>query len=200
MATLAEILEDVQDIVPQPDRERLIRRKINAAINYISRTGFYPKDHTEAILGVADGVVSTALTQTITIPITQRAFSYISSVNTDEDPISIVEPELIVQTDCKGLSPIAYISGTSLIIKHEQYTDEFKVGYYTTPDAFATDGSEDTETNWILSTVPELVVDFAAAYILNLIGQSEDSKRINDFAGLLKGTYVRDLVTSHIGS
>lgn len=198
MATLADVLEDVQDILPQPDKERLIRRKINATINYISRSGFYFRDHVDAILGSADGVSSTSYTQSITIDSSVRSFSYISSTNEDENPIRMIEPETVVQADCSGILPISYISGSALIIKHEQLTDEFTVGYYTTPDAFATDGSEDDQTNWILTAVPELVVDFAASYILNLIGEKEDSKRINEFAGLLKGTYIRDLVTAQV--
>lgn len=198
MSTLAEVLAEILLIVPQADNEALIRNKINASVNFISKSGWFYRDHVEAILGSADGVSSTALTQSIPITTAQRRFSYIASTNTNESPITFLEPKTVVKADCAGLVPIAYVSGSNLIMKHVYLTDEFKVGYYTSPAAFATDGSEDSTTNWILEMVPELVVDFTAAYVLNTLGDSEDSKRISDFAGLLRGTYIRDFVNSHI--
>lgn len=198
MSTLAEIYAEVLEIVPQPDKDLLIRRRINAAINFISKSGHYWRDQEETTVGTGDGVDDTALVQAIPITTAQRKFFYVKSSNTDEKPIDLIDAAMLIQTDCKGIIPIAYVSGSTLHIKHEQLTSEFALGYYTSPTPFALDGADDAQSNWITELVPELVVDVAAAYILNIIGDTEDSKRITEMSAVLRGTYIRDFVDSHI--
>ncbi|MCW5932033.1 MAG: hypothetical protein KIS69_10310 [Bacteroidetes bacterium] len=200
MSTLAEILVDVLDIVPQPDKERLIRNKINAAINLISRSGFFWRDIEEVTITSVDGVDVTGLVQSIPITTLQRKFIGVVSTNEDEKPITILDPLMVQKAICQGMIPIAYIAGSTLHIKHQQVTPSFNLTYYRSPDAFAINGDDDGESNWITDSVPELVVDLASAYILNTIGQSDDSKRITELAMLLRGTYIKDFVETHIST
>ncbi len=196
MATLAEVLADVFIIVPQPDKEALIRNKINAVINLISKSGYFWRDIEETTIDATDGVSITELVQSIPITTAQRHFYYVQSTNTDEQPIALIEPEMVVKANCAQIVPIAYATGSYLHIKHEQLTDEFNLGYYTSPTRFATDESDDAETNWILESCPELVVDLAAAYVLTIIGEKDDAKRIIDLSTVFRGTYIKDFVAS----
>lgn len=196
MSTLAEVLANILTIVPQPDKDILIRSRINSAISLISKSGYFWRDLVETTIGIVDEVDDTAYVQAIPITTAQRKFIYVKSSNTDEHPIHLVEPEVVASLVCKGISPIAYCSGSTLHIKHEKLTSEFSVGYYTSPTPFNLDGSDDAESNWITELLPDVVEDIASAYLLNLIGDKDDAKRISEFAALLRGTYIRDAVTS----
>lgn len=197
MSTLTEILADILVIVPQPDKEQLIRSKINAAINLISRSGYFWRDIEEVTITTTDGVDAAALIQSIPITTKQRKFIGVVSTNSDEEPITILEPHLVQKANCQGLLPIAYAAGSTLHIKHKELTPSFNLTYYTSPDPFALNGDDDGTENWITASVPELVVDLAAAYILNIIGQNDDSKRITELSMLLRGTYIKDFVETH---
>ena len=66
----------------------------------------------ETTIGIVDEVDDTAYVQAIPITTAQRKFIYVKSSNTDEHPIHLVEPEVVASLVCKGISPIAYCSGS----------------------------------------------------------------------------------------
>jgi hypothetical protein len=197
MTTLADILSLVLAVVPKHDKETLVRTRINSAINLISKSGYFWRDIVENTITATDGVDVSALTQSITLSGVERKFIYVKSTTTTEKPITLISPERLVKNDCAGILPIAYVAGSTLHIKHEELATSFDLAYYTSPTPFELDGTDDANTNWILTQVPDLVVDLASAYILNIMGDTEDSKRILDLSTVLRGTYIRDFVDSH---
>ena len=194
MSTLAEVLAEVQLIVPRPNQDALIRAKINQMVSYISKTGLYWRDIVEATLTSTDGIDPTALIQSITITNAVRRLIYVKNSN---EVVECLDIESVLK-GCASKEAMAYLSGTTLHISHLEAATTFDWAYYTSPADFATDGSDDANTNWILDTVPGLVVDMTAAYILNLIGANADSKQISQLAAMLKGTYIQDMVLSVI--
>lgn len=195
MSTYGEILANVLLIVPNPEKETLIRAKLNQMLRFISASGLYWRDIEETTIAEVDGVDAAAYIQSITITTAIRQLIYVKYPSTVEGSIACVNVESLID-NCEILGDVAYLSGTSLHIKNSKLTSEFNLGYYTHPDNFAADGSDDDLDNWITDLAPGLVEDLTAAYMLNLIGEKEDAKRIMDLATTLKGTYIRDFVVS----
>lgn len=196
MSTYAEILANVLLVVPSPEKETQIRNKINQIIRFISSSGFFWRDIEETTIGSTEGVDDSIYIQSITITTAIRQLIYCKYPSTIEDgSIACVNIEAILD-NCEVLGDIAYLSGSSLHIKNSKLTSEFNLGYYTNPAFFATDGTEDANSNWITDLAPGLVEDLTAAYMLNLVGEKEDAKRITDFAGILKNTYIHDFIMS----
>ena len=199
MSTYGGILADVLLIVPAPEREALIRSKINEIIRYISCSGKFWRDIEETTIGSTEGVVATDNIQNIPITSVVRSLVYVTypTTVTDGTLITCVHLEgLIGRENCSALANVAYLSGAALHIKNSIQLATFGLGIYSSPAFFLTDGTEDDQSNWITEKVPGLVVDLTAAYILNLVGDNEDAKRISNLAGLFKATYIRDIVTS----
>jgi len=198
MATYGEIVTNVLDVVPRPDKEELIRNKINQAIRFISNSGYFWRDIVESTIGVSEGLDADANIQAIPITSTTRKMIYIQYPDTDETTkFTLLElASAVKRQNCALLSDIGYLSGSNLHIRNSILTSTLNIGYYTNPANFATDESEDDDTNWILDLAPGLVEDVAAAYILNLIGDNEDSKNISNLASIMRSTYIKDFMDS----
>jgi len=198
MSTCGEILANIQLIVPQPEKEALIRDKMNQAIRLISTSGLFWRDIVESTLGSTEGVDAAAYVQSIPTGIDVRKLIYCKY----PDPatmgaIGLTNLEDLVD-NCDALGDVAYLAGTALHIKNSRLSATFDVAYYTNPDFFATDGTDDDEVNWITELAPGLVEDYTSAYMLNLIGEKEDSNRMTQLATMMQGTYIRDFVMSII--
>lgn len=191
-----EIVEAVLVQVPITNREAYVRDKVNQIIRYISASGHFWRDVQETTIGSADGVDAAAKVQSIAISSLVRKLIYLRY--TDEDETTQIKcidlRDLVGRENCIHMDNVAYVSGSSLHIKHSILTPSFNIGYYSHPAHFLTDGSEDTESNWITDLVPGLVIDLASSYLLNLKGDKEDANGMASMANMLKSTYIRDFV------
>jgi hypothetical protein len=196
MSTFGELETEILAIVPRTNQTTMIRNKINQIIRFISSSGYFWRDILESTIGSSEGVVATDKIQAIPITTAIRKMVYVQYTN-DDTRITCVSLNGIKKREtCGSLLDIAYLSGNALHIRHSILTPDFNIGYYTNPVNFAIDGSEDDDTNWITELAPGLVVDMTAAYLLNLVGDNEDSKRISDLAALMRSTYIRDFMDS----
>jgi len=198
MATYGEIVTNVLSIVPTPGRETLIRNKINQIIRFIAGVGDFWQALEETTIGVSEGVDAASNVQEIPISSTAtfRSLLYIKypeSISVIPIEVNHIKNVKSLQ-ECNKANDVAYVSGSVIRIRNSVLTSEFNLGYYTYPVAFAIDGSDDAETNWVLESVPGLVEDLTAAYVLNLIGDNEDSKKISDFVAFMQPSYIRAMV------
>lgn len=196
MSTCGEILTNILDIVPKPEKEDLIRNKMNQAIRFISTSGYFWRDILETTITSVEGVDATANIQTIPITTAVRKLVYVQYPNEDDRITCLTLEELKDREQCTHLQNVAYLSGSSLHIRNAKLSASFNIAYYTNPVNFAVDGSEDDDTNWITELAPGLIEDLTAAYVLNLVGDNEDSKRISDLSALMRSTYIRDFMDS----
>lgn len=195
-----EAVAEVLNIIPLPNKEPLIRSKINQMIRFIAGTGDYWKALEEVTITSADGVDPAAYIQAIPVDSLFRSLLYVQypeSVSTKEIKVQHIKDLLHLQK-CQKADDTAYVSGSNIRIKHSVLTDEFNIAYYVFPAEFATDGSEDALTNWILESIPGLVIDLTAAYMLNLNGDNEDSNRIQTFTNLMQIPYINAQVNGAI--
>ena len=191
MSTYAELLANILLVVPNPEKETLIKSKINQVIHFISTSGHFWRDIEETTIGAVEGVDSSTYVQSISISTTIRHMIYCKYPSTVEGSIACVNITELID-NCEILGDVAYLSGSILHIKNSLLASEFNIAYYTNPVPLV----NDTDENWITQLVPALVEDLTTAYILNLIGEKEDAKRITDLASVFKRTYIRDFVMS----
>lgn len=200
MATYGEMVNEVLQIIPTPGRESLIRSKINQIIRYVAGSADYWKALEETTITDADGVDPAAYIQQIPLDSNFRALLYVQypeAVSTSHIAVKDIKDLLHLQK-CQLSNNVAYVSGGYLRIKNSTLSDEFNIGYYAYPAPFATDGSEDNLTNWLTEAVPGLIVDLTAGYILNLNGDNEDSKRVQDLAQTMQLPYIQSQVNGAI--
>lgn len=196
MSTCGEVLATIFEIVPNYEKETLIRNKMNQMIRFISSSGWFWRDITEVTIAEVDGVDATAVIQSI--PITTGIRRLIYCKYPDSIPnyvIDCVNLDSLLHS-CDKMGDLAYLSGSNLHIKNSQLTSEFAIGYYTNPVFFAVNGDDDDEDNWITDLTPGLVEDLTAAYVLNLIGEKEDSGRLTSLATMMQATYIQDFILS----
>lgn len=196
MATYGEVIAEIGLIIPKPGLDDLVRAKVNQAIRFISTSGYFWRDIVESTIGAPEGVNTAGKIQSIPITSAIRRMLYVQYSDSDTK-IQLVNLEALKKREtCAALQNVAYLSGSALHIRHTELTATFNISYYTNPVVLATDGSDDTETNWVLDLAPGLVVDVTAAYVLNIVGDNEDSKRISDLAAMMRSTYIRDFMSS----
>ncbi len=196
MSTCGEIIANTLLIVPRPELETLVRAKLNQIVSYISKSGYFWRDIVDVTIGSADGVDPDTYIQSIPITTKIRAISYLKYPDRI-DKINRLDIQEIV-TNWEVQNSCCYLSSSSLRIKHEYLTATFDFGYYSSPDAFALDGSEDSNSNWITDLCAGLVEDLLAAYVLTLKGETKDAATIAQLANMMKQTYIRDFVTTII--
>ena len=194
MATCGELIANALVIVPRPEYEDLIRVKLNQIVSYISKSGLFWRDIVEVSIGASDGVDPNTYVQSIPITTAVRRLLYV------QYPTRLTKITLTtlaeLSTNWEAIPNTAYLSGAALHIKNQYLVSSFNLSYYTSPVAFATDGSDDLLTNWIAEMCPGLVEDMLASYILTLKGEKDDSKRIADLAAVMKSSYIQDFVAS----
>lgn len=193
MATYAELVAEVLLIVPRAGDENLIKAKINQIIRFISTSGYFWRDIVEVIIGSIEGVNATSYLQSIPITTATRKLIYVDYPIDDQPRIECVNlVGLRKRRKCGALQDVAYLSGNALHIKHTKLSATFKLSYYTNPVDLVADG----DSNWITILAPGLVIDMVSSYILNLKGDTEDSKRIENLSAMLRSTYIRDFMDS----
>lgn len=194
MSTYGELITNALIVVPRPELEPLARTKLNQLISYISKSGRYWRDIEEVTVGSAEGVDAALYVQSIPVTTAVRSLVYVQYPDRTNKIRLLTLKEISTSWEITG--DCAYLSGSSLHIKHTFLAATFKLGYYTSPTDFNTDGTEDDLDNWITDLCPGLLEDMLASYLLNLKGDNEDSKKIADLAGVMKLTYIQDFVNS----
>jgi len=192
--TFSSIKTAVANITNRPDKADLEAQKINAAVRLISLSGEFWRDLQEVTLGSADGIVATTYTQSITLPARFRKTAYVAYPDTANDPhIEGLGIEEIATKVGAGKTDIFYMSGTLLHIRNSELSSTFLFGYYEYPAALVAD----TDTNWILELMPELVTDLAATLSLNAIGNRENANMVQAIASGELALLVADVINSH---
>lgn len=200
MATYGEMVTEVLQIIPKPGQEALIRSKINQIIRYVAGSADYWKAIEETTIQAADGVDAAANIQQITLDSNFRALLYVQypeTISTDKIKVMEIKDVLHLQK-CELADNIAYVSGGFLRIKNKTLSDQFNIGSYVYPAPFKTDGTEDALTNWLTIAIPGLIIDLTVAYILNLNGDNEDSKKAKDMADMMSISYISSQVNGAI--
>ena len=194
MTDFSDIKAGVQLITNRPDKAALEANKINGAIRMISLSGEYWRDLQEVTLGSAEGVVASAYVQSLTLPARLRKTVYVAYPDTANKPhINGKSIDEIVIKGGADLNDIYYMSNTLLHIRHTELTSQFLFGYYEYPALL----SLDTDTNWILDLMPELVIDLASTLTLNSIGNRENANLVQALASGELALMVQDAIASH---
>lgn len=166
----------------------IIKQKINAAVRLISRSGYYPDDYAEYTYTAPD-VDATLYSQALELPERTRLVDYvIDQDNPTEVSFSATSPGSIAQS-YNGAKNCYYRSNSRLIILQQKLTTTFGVGLYSYPATLV----NDSDTNWIVDSCEDLIVDLTTAWVLLLIGEREISTKIQQFLNPVLGLTTADL-------
>ena len=156
--------------------ETLIQRKLNAAINYISRSGKYPSDLVEIIFDTAAGVDSSKYIQALPLPARYRCAAYLQNSSCPGSKMRGYRADELAAKP--GVQDVFYVGGVTFYIKHAVLSSQFLLGYYQYPAPL----SLADDTNWITEELSELVIDYTSAMVLISLGEKETSASIMRFS------------------
>jgi hypothetical protein len=193
MSDFLTATEQVLAITRRQAKQPLVQQKINATCQLISSSGRFPSDLWEETFSGA-ALTADSTIQHIALPERTRIAAYVQDPDHPEARISIVQPTYPIEFPFQN--NIAYAAGTTLHVKLETAPTILNLGVYRTPAVLVAD----TDTNWILTDFFDLVTDFAAAYVLLLVGEKEIMGSIMGLAGQGLQIYLRDRITQHYGA
>ena len=191
MTTLALAAEAVIDLTGRSDKEALIRRKINAACRLIQSAGTFPQDLYEASYSGAS--IADAYIQSLTLPDRARQIAYIQDPDrTDRILLRTVAWAL----DNPDSYDIGYQAGSVLQLRLTEKPTSINVGVYRYLEAL----SADADTNWVLTDMFELVVDYAATWVGIITGNRDMISAMAQFSGQQLQVYINDRIQQRFSS
>lgn len=192
MGTFLEAQTAVAELTRRgEDKAAFIKQKINSTVRFISATGRYPADLYEATYTGA-AIEAVSLRQSLTLPDRTRVVAYVQDPDRD---VRINVEEVGYILDRPLATDVAYQAGNVLQVRVAEAPTTLNVGVYRYPVALA----EDSDTNWILTDLFDLVTDYTAAHVLTLLGEKELVASITQFAGSQLQVYVQDRINALYG-
>jgi hypothetical protein len=181
---------DVVALVRRQAKLPLIKQKINAACRTISSSGRFPMDLWEESYTGA-GLAANSTVQHLALPARTRIVGYIQDPQQPEAHIELVDVKYPLEYPYK--LNLGYQAGSTLHLRLENIPTKINLGLYRYP----ADLVNDADTNWIVTDMYELVVDYATAYVLTMLGEKEVMSGILQLAGQQLGIYIKDRVQQH---
>lgn len=192
MATYLATITAVQSIFRRPEYDDLARRKINAAIRTISASAAFPQDLEE--VSYTSELTAGALEQHLTLPDRTRKVDYVSDPAREDARIVLQSTGWVLHNPT--VRDIAYVAGNTLHMRLRVAPTTLLVGVYTHPAAL----EADEDTNWVLDTMQEVVIDMAVSYCFTFIGETELAARNIAMANQQLQAIALDLTAQRYGS
>lgn len=178
----SELIDEVTVLTVRPDKEGLVRQKINAVIRSISLSGTYWRDLVEEVLSDHSDFDTSVNIQTLALPARFRKPAYIerdlSSINpstgflesrqTHGTAYNLVNPRT-TRREGREIRNAYYMSGTNLLLRQEVAGESVIWGYYVYPDLLR----NPSDSNWITELMPHLVIDWASQFVLSSLGDRD---------------------------
>jgi hypothetical protein len=139
------------------------------------------------VYGVAD-IEANEYVQTLALPERTRIIEYVQDATNGIALKGASPPEIMRSVVDKDMY---YRSGNNVICKFGIYPTQVNIGVFLSLERLV----EEEDSNWLLEEehgAYDVVVDLAAAWVLNSIGEKEMAKGIIDWAGQSLSVYVAD--------
>jgi len=175
--SLGDVVTTVIDVTGRPDKETYIRASVTSLIRMLAGL----KDHDISLVDAPQTVSNTLTLHTIVTPLDLREVAYIRPVPFQAF-LTKINPR---KTMLNGQQVVNcyYRRGTDIIVNlqlgHE--TDTLVFGYFAHPPALTLD----TDTNWILDSYQDVLIDLLAAKVFRVTGDITSARAVE------AGTIIR---------
>lgn len=201
--TLDELVDNVIALTVRPDKDVLVRQKINSVIRMISLSGTYWRDLVEEILSEHTGFNIANNVHTLALPTGFRKPAYIerdlSSINPSTGRLESrmttglrynrVDPTS-TRVEGREIRNAYYLSGVNLLLRQEVAGEKVIWGWYTYQPRLVSP----TDTNWITELMPDLVIDWASQFVLASLGDKDRLAGVTALAQVQLSVFVEDLL------
>jgi hypothetical protein len=193
MTDYATAVQAVIDQTRRTDKEAFIRRKVNAAIQVIQSSGAFPQDLYEVSYSGA-GLTADSYSQSLALPARTRQVGYVMDADRPDARIDIWPVAYIL--DNPQINDVGYQAGNALQLRLAEIPATIKLGAYQYLPALAADA----DTNWVLTDLFELVVDYTVAYVAAHTGDKDLAASIQNFAVMQMQAHVLDRIQQPFGA
>jgi hypothetical protein len=183
----AQVVQAVLDITKRPDKQVETERAVNAALSFLILKAEFPQDLVEATLPISTSEYTGSIS--IASLVRFRKFKFINPSG-QRRYLTLISPEQVFTPGSAVQHNTYYVAGTTLnyILSILNSDGILNVGYYQYPPTLA-----GNETHWLLEYAPQCVIDRAAGYIFQQIGDESSMGTHMNMSMELYNTLVRDL-------
>lgn len=191
--TFAEIVNAVIDATARPDKVVAIKRAVNNKLSQVSAIGDFNRDLEEVEPNVS--ALGTAFTISLDTMPRFRKIKYIKPTNRNVYIEAVDPTKVFIKNSCGVVTELRdcyYLAGNNLRISLANAATTIAIGYFAYPAQLV----QDTDTHWILTASPDVIIAGAAANIFAEIG---DDASANSQEGLYR-SYLEVLLRDARGS
>lgn len=199
----SELIDEVVVLTVRPDKDGLVRQKINAVIRTVSLSGVYWRDLVEEILSDHTDFDTSVNIQTLTLPPRFRKPAYIERDLTSINPstgrlesrltngllYNRVDPRS-TKREGREITNAYYMSGSNLLLRQQVIGEKVIWGYYEYPDLLR----DPDDTNWITQLMPHMVIDMASQFVLASIGDKDAQAGVQSLATTQLSIFVTEMI------
>lgn len=173
---LVDVINTVIDNTGRVDKTAYIQQAVNPVVQAIASIKDFPITLTE----IKYPVSNTVSVHTLQLPTDYRKTSYLRPAPWAKLLTPIIPRNGISQG--QEVVDSYYESGTSLVVNLAPHhmTTEFAFGYYAHPAPL----TQDTDTNWVLDTYGDVVIDMLIAKVLRITGDANGAQVIENGTAL----------------
>lgn len=157
--SFGSVVEEISNITLRYDKEEQIRSSLNRFIRKISNTGRYPQNLVE----VTEPNNSNESIVTVALPDRFQAVDYVRPSGCKGNL------NIITSGNYKVGDFGYYVVGSNLLIRHPYSENEIYIGWYVHPSTL----TADIESNWILDSFENELIDMTAAYLQGTLGNDK---------------------------
>ena len=168
-----ELIQGVISDTGRDDQIRAIGMHLNNCIRKISRTGEYS-------FAISELVYNGPFTESINslaLPNYYKSVFYIKD-NSENAALPKLTPAKLASPDYRDTALCGwYQSGNNIIIRSLSVPEKLYAGWYLYPIALV----EEIDENWVTQQLPDLLIDYASAMLLTVLGDTAAGDRLKAY-------------------
>lgn len=188
----AGAVTSVQRIIKRAGETELVKEKLNAAVRFVTESAKFPQDLYEVTYSGIE-IAAGELRQSLILPDRSRVVEYMQHGDTGE-MIESYAPRSILRKQRR--QNVYYQAGNILQVRLATAAESINLGVYR----YQSDLVNNTDTNWLLTEVPDVITQLAAVWVLIVLG---DTTLVESILGLTKqdmALFVSDRMSQRQGA
>lgn len=189
------VYNDVVELTKRPDLESETAIAVRTATSSIHARAAFPRDSVVQLVKIPNSSFITSLDAQLLFP-GLRGLSTVRLCDVNYDPMEFPEIEIVEMGDIYDpiyrtlRNNIAYLAGTSVIIRSGTAAYGFVVEYFKVPSV-----RRDSYNSWIAQLSPDVIVHQAASLVFATNGNEEKSQK---YAAIVDKMLFPELLSNYL--